>query len=231
MLENLVHHLDRSLRHQTSDEGWRVLRNSPEEGFSAGTLSPTGPGLLVSCVPAEFYGAIRAAMARIEAESRGAIQEPQIQAAPRTVNTLPAAERSVDDTVPSLPDGYSFVSFHGEMSRARITGETDAKDDPGRPDPDWLDTSTSIETLVAQASVAGRDWSFGWVRLAGDARASDLAGPLAEFDATALGSSGNLVRARLPGDPTLLQEIAALPEVDGLGAVPPERKLPQVLKK
>ena len=56
-LENLVQQLERSLQYQTSDEGWRVLRNSPEEGFSAGTVSPTGPGLLVSCVPDEFYGA------------------------------------------------------------------------------------------------------------------------------------------------------------------------------
>ena len=56
-LENLVQQLERSLQYQTSDEGWRVLRNSPEEGFSTGTVSPTGPGLLVSCVPDEFYGA------------------------------------------------------------------------------------------------------------------------------------------------------------------------------
>ena len=172
-----------------------------------------------------------AAMARIAAESRGLLHEPPIRAAPRSAETLPFVDRSVEDTVPSPPDGYSFVSYHGEMPRARITGETDGRDDPERPDSDWLDTSTSIETLVAQASSAGRDWSFGWVRLAGDSRAGDLVGPLAEFGATALGSSGNLVRARLPGDPTLLQEIAALPEVDGLGAVPPEKKLPEAFAR
>ena len=38
-----------------------------------------------------------------------------------------------------------------------------------------------------------------------------------------------LVRARLPGDQARLQAIAALPEVDGLGALPPERKLAQAL--
>ena len=174
---------------------------------------------------------IRSAMARIAADSRGVLYEPTIQAAPRSAETPPAGDRSGEDTVPSPPDGYSFVSYHGKMPRARVTAEADAGDDPGRPGPDWLDTSTSIARLVAQASAAGRDWSFGWVRLAADAKASDVAGPLAEFGATALGSSGNLVRTRLPGDPALLQEIAGLPEVDGLGSVPPERKLPEAFAR
>ena len=172
-------------------------------------------------------GAIRSAMARIEAESRGAVQEPQIQAPPRTVEALPAAEGSVEDTLPSPPDGYSFVSYHGEMPRARIAVEIDTGDELSRPGPDWLGTADSIDALVAQASAAGRVWSFGWIRLAEDARPNDVVGPLSDLGATALGSSGNLVRAQLPGDPILLQEIAALPEVDGLGAVPPERKLPE----
>ena len=176
-------------------------------------------------------GVIQSAMARIAAESRGVLYEPPIQAAPRSEETLPLAERSVEDTVPSPPDGYSFVSYYGEMPRARVTGETDAGDDPERPDPDWLDPPTSIESLVAQASAAGRDWTFGWVQIAGGAKAIDVAGLIAEFGATVLGSSGNLVRAQLPGDPALLQEIAGLPEVDGLGTVPPEMKLPEALTR
>ena len=176
-------------------------------------------------------GAIRAAMARIEAESRGAVQEPQIQAAPRTVEALPAAEGSVEDTVPSPPDGYSFVSYHGEMRRARIAVEIDTGDELSRPGPDWLGTDDSIAALAAQAAAAGRDWSFGWIRLAEDARPNDVVGPLSDLGATALGSSGKLLRAHLPGDPALLQEISALPGVDGLGAVPPEVKLPEAFAR
>ena len=175
--------------------------------------------------------ATRAAIARIEAESRGTVQEPQIQAPPRTAETPPLLDRSVEETPPSPPDGYSFVSYHGEMPRARIAGEVDIEDEPSRPGPDWLDPATSIEALAAQAAGAGRDWSFGWIRLAGDAKPADVAGPLSDLGATALGSSGNLVRAQLPGDPTLLQEIVSLPEVDGLGAVPPERKLPEAFSR
>ncbi len=176
-------------------------------------------------------GAIRAGIARIEAESRGAVQEPQIQAPLRTVEALPAAEGSVEDTLPSPPDGYSFVSYHGEMPRARIAVEIDTGDELSHPGPDWLGTADSIDALVAQAAAAGRDWSFGWIRLAEDARPNDVVGSLSDLGATALGSSGNLVRAQLSGDPILLQEIAALPEVDGLGAVPPERKLPEAFAR
>ena len=56
-LEEVIQQFGRSLQYQTSNTDWSVLRNSPEEGFSAGTVSSTGPGLLVSCVPDEFYGA------------------------------------------------------------------------------------------------------------------------------------------------------------------------------
>ena len=175
--------------------------------------------------------ATRAAMARIEAESGGTVRELEIQAAPRTAAAPPAVEKSAEDTIPSPPDGHSFVSYHGEMPRARIVGEVDTEDEPSRPGPDWLDPATSIEALVDQASAAGRDWSFGWVRLAGDATPGEVAESLSDFGATVLGTSGNLVRARLPGDPALLHEIGALPGVDGLGAVPPERKLPEAFAR
>ncbi len=175
--------------------------------------------------------AIQAAMARIEAESRGGVQGPEIQAAPRTAEAPPAVEESAEDAVPSPPDGYSFVSYHGEMPRARIAVDADTGDERPSPGPAWMDASMSIQALVDQATAAGRDWSFGWVRLADDAIPSDVTGSLAEFGATALGSSGNLVRARLPGDPALLHEIVAMPEVDGLGAVPPERKLPEAFAR
>ncbi len=175
--------------------------------------------------------ATRAVMARIEAESRGIVREPGIQAAPRMAEAPAAAERPAEDTVPSPPEGYSFVSYHGNMPRARITAGAETGDERSGPVPDWLNTAASIETIVDQATAAGRDWSFGWVRAARDAQPNGVAASLGEFGATALGSSGNLVRAELPADPALLHEIAALPEVDGLGAVPPERKLPEAFAR
>ena len=79
--------------------------------------------------------------------------------------------------------------------------------------------------MTRQAAAAGRDWSFGWIRLAGDARRTDLARALADTDAAIVGSSGRLVRARLPGDAIRLREIATLDEVDALGATPAQAKL------
>ena len=171
--------------------------------------------------------AVRATMARTEAERWGAVDETKIQAAPRTAEPLTAAEESAEATAPSPPDGYSFVSYYGEMPRVRIAGGTEMGDGPARAVPDWMDPATSIDALVNQASGAGRDWSLGWIRLAEDAKPNDVAEPLSEFGATVLGSSGNHLRAQLPGNPALLEEIAALPEVGGLGGVPPEEKLPE----
>lgn len=113
------------------------------------------------------------------------------------------------------------------MPRERIEGEVDAGGNRSLVDFDWLGRETSIEMLSAQADAAGRDWSFGWIGLAGDATADDLALALEGTGARIVGSAGALVRARLPGDVARLQTIAALPEVAGLGALPPERKLAQ----
>ena len=189
------------------------------------------PGKRQDALPTGEAMATRAAMARIEAESGGTVREPEIQAAPRPAEAPAAVDRSAQDAVPSPPEGYSFVSYHGEMTRARIPAGAEAGDERSSPGPDWLNTAASIETIVDQASAAGRDWSFGWVRAARDAGPNDVAASLEEFGATALGTSGNLVRAELPGDPALLHEISALPEVDGLGAVPPERKLPEAFAR
>ena len=172
--------------------------------------------------PAKRRMMIDAAVARIAAESRGTLREPSIEAAPRSSETPAAVARTVRV---SPPDGYSLVSHHGEMPQARIEDEFGAGEKRGGADLDWLESSTSIETLAAHAAEAGRDWSFGWIRLAEDADPNDLARSLQSSGAEIVGSAGNLVRARLPGDESRLQQIAALPQVDGLGALPPESKL------
>ena len=115
------------------------------------------------------------------------------------------------------------------MTPERIEDGVGAGGELPLPDLDWLGTETSIRTLSAQAAAAGRDWSFGWIGLAGDATADDLAQALEGTGARILGSSGALLRARLPGDAASLQAIAALPEVSGLGALPRESKLAQEL--
>ena len=171
----------------------------------------------------------RAAAARISEESSGVLREPAVEAAPRSSATPAVSRQRGLDPTPSPPSGYSFVSYHGEMPRERLQGEVAAGGQRPLMDLDWLGTKTSIEMLSAQAAAAGRDWSFGWIRLTEGATANDLAQALEGTGARIVGSSGVLVRARLPGDQARLQTIAAMPEVDGLGALPPERKLAQAL--
>ena len=164
-----------------------------------------------------------AGRARIAAESRRVLPPPVVEAAPRT------SERRGSGQIPAVPSstapqGYSFVSHAGEMARGRIEGR-DVERGADATGPEWLDSGDTIAAVTAQAVAAGREWSFGWIRLAGDARSAGLARVLAGTGAAIVGSSGRMVRARLPGDAARLREIVEIQEVDALGAAPPEAKL------
>ena len=169
---------------------------------------------------------IDATVARIAAESREVLPEPVVRAIPRSSQARVIADRTESDARPSPPDGYSFVAFDGEMPTAPIHDPVI----PGRPrgeDLEWLDSPTAIQDLVNQSIAAGRPWSFGWIRLAENARLDDLAAALEGTGAAIEGSADALIRARLPGDKARLEVIAALPAVDGLGVTPRESKLPE----
>ena len=164
---------------------------------------------------------IAATAEHVAEQSRGIVQPPAVQAAPLPPRVpVPPAPSSRSPR----PDGYSLVGFDGEMAKALIgdRGEDEAQVEDGL---DWLASPNSIETLVSQAAAAGRGWSFGWLRLAEDARQAGLATRLEDAGAVIVGSAGRLLRVRLPGDEVRLAAIAALPGVDGLGAQPAETKL------
>ena len=167
-----------------------------------------------------------AAVTRIAQESRRELPPPVVQAAPGVSSGADSADTR-PSSPPTPPEGYAFVEHFGAMTKARIEGRTD--DDPqDESGPEWLHSSDAIATLTRQAEAAGRDWSFGWIRLAEGARAGDLAQALRGTGAEIVGASGRLIRARMPGNKALLRSIAALPEVDGVGATPPSLKLEAV---
>ena len=170
---------------------------------------------------------LEAAMAQISVHRRGTVQEPRVEAAPRGSETPAAGDTPFPDAPVRPPDGYSFVVSHGEMSTARMEREDEAA--YARADHDWLGTAEALDRLVSQAAAAGRDWSFGWLRLAPGARLDDLRPSLNGLNVEVLGSAGDLVRARLPGDPARLHAVSELPSVDGLGALPKERKIAEGL--
>ena len=172
-----------------------------------------------------------AAIARIDAESQGALA-PAISSPALPPEAKPgAAGRAAPDAAPELPapeppEGYSFATVETEMAKAPMPeGELGEPQSIGDDGLDWLDAPNAIPALARQAADAGRNWSFGWVRAAHDVRPDAAKAALEKLGVQVLGASGRLIRAKLPGDPASLRALSALPEVAGLGAVPKERKL------
>ena len=124
------------------------------------------------------------------------------------------------------PEGYSYAAFH-EVKRAPMTAEDYATEQPPTPPPEWM--AFGEGALADQAAAAERDWTFGWVRLAEGADLDALRESLAAHGGEVLGQSGDLVRARLPGDLAPLRAIAAANSVAGIGAVPAEQKVTDTL--
>ena len=97
-----------------------------------------------------------AAVARIAAESRGTLREPAIEAAPRSSEATSAADRTARSSRPSPPGGYSFVSHHGRMPRARIEDEYGAGAFIGLPFPPCPMRSLPNEPQSTRADSTGR---------------------------------------------------------------------------
>ena len=163
-----------------------------------------------------------ATVARIAAES-GAPETPPPAARAAPVPPQDGGTGAENGYAPTLPEGYSFVGFDGEMAKAPLGVRPDGARVPDGLD--WLGAPTAVETLAAQAAEHGRGWSFGWIRLAAGVRQGDLAPSLTGAGAVIVGSSGRLLRARLPADENRLAAIARLQGVGGVGAMPAEARL------
>ena len=126
----------------------------------------------------------------------------------------------------TAPEGYSFLAPADAMTKGRLRADerkllTEARSHSE----DWLGSPGAVYEVARLAEEAQRDWAFGWIELGGHMRLSDVEAQLAAKQVVVLGSSGNLVRARLPADVGTLQEIGYLPGVEGLGALPGDRKV------
>ncbi len=164
---------------------------------------------------------LEAAQARIAEESVGGAQPPAVEAAPDARHDGTTARRTL---TPTPPEGYAFVGHAGEMRKAAMTAR--GADDPvANSVPAWLHPSAGVPALARQAAEAGRGWTFGWIARGAGTTRTDLSNALRGAGAEVVGTSGRLVRVRLPGDAEGLQAIAALDVVAGLGAAPPEYKL------
>ena len=162
---------------------------------------------------------LEAAQARIAEESVGGARTPAVEAAPdaRHGGALPRR-------TPTPPEGYAFVGHAGEMRKVPTMARV--ADDPLADGvPDWLHPSAGVPALARQAAQAGRGWTFGWIARGAGTTRTELSNALRGTGAEVVGTSGRLLRARLPGDAEALRAIGALDAVAGLGAAPPESKL------
>lgn len=161
-----------------------------------------------------------AAVARIEAESAdNSVAHVAAVAAP-----VVAAETPTTGRTPSPPSGFRFTAFDGAMATGRMTTPDFAEAPDPADEVPWLGTG-GIDGLLAQAAVAGRDWTFGWVAVAADADTAAVGQRLRTEGAEILGRSGSLLRARLPADRARLDQIGRLPGVAALAPTPTATKL------
>ncbi len=130
---------------------------------------------------------------------------------------------------PPAPDGYAYPSFEPGGPPRKSEGPGAAA--PLSDAPEWLGSPDSLAVLSANAEAAGRDWSFGWVRLRADAARDEAVAALTQLGVRIEGQLGASFRARLPGDSERLRAIAALPDVAAVGAPPPSAKLPASFAK
>ena len=91
-------------------------------------------------------------VAQVAADGGSRSDPPPVQAAPRRFPNGPAGRRA-ETSSPSPPDGYAFVTHHGEIRTHRVERSPVAVDgaDDGL---DWLDAVDSVQRLVAQAEAA-----------------------------------------------------------------------------
>ena len=148
---------------------------------------------------------------------------PRAEAPPLpTTETVSQAGPSSVDAGSQAPEGYAYAGYSGEMRMAAVVERDGA---PPALRAEWLEPSTGAGLLAQQGEAAGRAWTFAWLQRSSSGRADDLGERLRDAGAEVLGSVGAYLRLRVPADAESLRAIAALPDVIGLGAPPPEAKV------
>ena len=159
---------------------------------------------------------------RIRDESSSFQVPPKHLSAPVPPSSVGALSSNEIPIAP--PDGYSIVVHNGQMELARLDDSYGDELEDETALPSWMDSSNAIDSIVELATHADRGWSFGWILLSEGSRTTDLLRDLEMLGGEFLGSTGRLVRAKLPGDVDRLQSLLSLKTVESLGTVPKRLK-------
>ena len=144
---------------------------------------------------------------------------------PRNADPQPQspAPGSADESPEALPAGYTLGAYRGPMLRAPRTNPSTPEP---APNPDWFGAGSASGAIPGQAALSGRPFSFAVLRVLAGTDLPGLGRSLAALGAQFEGHSGEFVRVRVPSQPGVLDAMAALPGVMGLGVIPPELKAP-----
>ena len=133
--------------------------------------------------------------------------------------------------VNSYDDSIVSVVKNVRKGRMEADGTENSKSTGEINNHEWLNTSSSIDTLLQQAGESNRNWTFGWIQLKYPLQSKQIEEELRRFGASVLGQTGNLIRAKVPKNRKPLEAIAQLSWVSGLGALPPTQKLGSELEE
>lgn len=131
-----------------------------------------------------------------------------------------------------LPNTYSVVSVVPELKKEKF--ERDQTKPVANASIElehlmWMTSPSAIDDLV---SLAGeREQTYGWMQITRPVNLSEMRRSLREFDATVLGTAGDLVRLRVPNDREDLVSILNLSWVSGIGALPTNQKVSQSFRE
>ena len=171
----------------------------------------------------ELEEELKTEVARIAAESIGQTRASNVTSAP-PIHSSPSHPDLADDQDRPIDPRYTYTEHFGEMNVAPIPS-TSRRESRTSDEPDWLKHANPLPELRRLARNANRDWTFGWILMGSDTNLASLHQQLNQFDADILGTSGRMIRVKVPVQGDYLERIAALSEVQRIGFMPQEAKI------
>ena len=166
--------------------------------------------------------------------SEGLVKQ-RSRAAPTALKSNKRTSRkpvNVNDIRPFISNNYTVVSVAEVMQIESLSkDETQTKRNVRTDDIDWLKAPSAIDNVIHQAEAFSRTTIYGWLQLAQPMSESDIEQELFHLDASVVGSSGALVRVRLPSNRNQLETIRELSWIQGIGVQPAAEKVSPALSQ
>ncbi len=174
---------------------------------------PTTPALMPSTPEAVLD---RVAQRTLRESQAGA--DPIIDHAPPAPSQ---PERASQKGEVSLPEGYVLAAHLGAMQQAPLTEKPETEPAPNA---SWLEPAIGIQAILELPRSSAHGRVFAVVRIDTGEDMQAISKSLTGLGARVEGASGDSLRVRVTPERSLLEAIAALPSVLGIGAPPADAK-------